>query len=101
MKLHKDEASLKKMPVFELTPWHAFENVLAVLHMGAKKHGLGNWQRGRGDLASIAAIRNSLARHMLEYGLGQRIDPESGLPILAHLICNAMFLLEIDVEVKK
>lgn len=37
---------------------------------------------------------NALLRHVFEYSEGNRIDPDSGLPILAHIAANVMFLIE-------
>lgn len=42
--------------------------------------------------------RDALYRHWLAYLDGERYDPESGLPHLWHLACNAAFLIELEWE---
>jgi hypothetical protein len=37
----------------------------------------------------------ALGRHFNAWRSGEEIDPESGLPHLAHVLCNAVFLVEL------
>jgi hypothetical protein len=78
----------------ELLPWDALSgSILDVLEYGARKHAPlphDNWRHlpnGRARYAGAAM------RHAVAYACGERVDPESGLPTLAHLICSAMFAL--------
>jgi hypothetical protein len=73
-----------------LVPWKALEEVVKVMELGARKYGRFNWQeleepqRRYGEAAM---------RHLVAWMKGEKMDPESGLPHLAHLGCNALFLL--------
>lgn len=44
--------------------------------------------------------RDALYRHWLAYLDGEKNDPESGLPHLWHLVCNAAFLIEMEGDVQ-
>jgi hypothetical protein len=74
---------------YDLVPADAMEDVVAVLTYGVKKYGARQWQGG------IAWHRmfGAALRHMWAWWRGQDLDPESGLPHLAHASVNLMFLL--------
>ena len=59
-----------------------------VLKYGCKKYAEQNWRQGIG----YTRIIGSIIRHLTCIMAGQDIDKESGLPHIAHLSCNAMFL---------
>jgi hypothetical protein len=64
----------------------------AVLGHGAARYGQGTWKAvpdGR-DRYYAAALR-----HLLAWRAGERRDPSSGQPHMAHVMANAMFLLEL------
>jgi hypothetical protein len=77
-----------------LFPWRAVNHVLRVLEFGANKYKPHSWQ-------GVAADRyvDALLRHIVEWADRVRAegimcpDHESGLPTLAHIACNALFLL--------
>ena len=56
----------------------------------AKKYAKGNWTNGGGF--DHSRVFNSLMRHLVAYQGGEDLDPESGLPHLDHIMCNAMFM---------
>lgn len=64
--------------------------VAAVGDYGAKKYGQHNWRKGMPWMKLLG----SCSRHLTEFILGTDIDMESGLPHLAHLVYNALMLLE-------
>lgn len=39
---------------------------------------------------------DALYRHWLAYLSGEMVDPESGLPHMWHLLCNASFIVDMD-----
>ena len=71
-----------------------FPNTMAevarVMEMGAVKYDAHNWKKGGPMRDSI----DSLLRHMTAFNNCQDNDEESGLSHLAHVICNASFILE-------
>jgi hypothetical protein len=73
----------------------ALLEVAKVLDYGAVKYAPGNWKRVEDREARYSA---AMMRHLLAYGRGEVDDPETGLPHLAHLACNILFLLEIEKE---
>jgi hypothetical protein len=84
---------------WDLLPIAEVEEVVKILTFGAKKYAPNNWQ-----LVNNAKERYyaAIMRHMVAYRKGELIDPESGLPHLAHAMCNIMFLMWFDKnEVKK
>ena len=70
-----------------MSPW-ALEGVSAVLAFGAKKYAADNWAKG----LSWRETMGSLLRHVLALLRGEDTDPESKLPHVDHMLCNALFL---------
>lgn len=81
-----------KKPRLGLVPPFAKRAVAAVLSFGAEKYGRHNWMLG----LSFVETYDSMERHMTAWMQGEDIDPESGLPHLAHAACNAMMILELS-----
>jgi len=82
-------------PRYDLIPHAALREVADVLTMGAAKYSDDNWKRVDGLRQRYTA---ALMRHTEAWRSGERIDPESGRSHLAHVICNAMFLMWADEE---
>lgn len=73
----------------DLVPLDVMENVAKILTMGADKYGENNWQ----ELPNFwSRYKAALLRHLAAIDKGELIDPESGLPHIDHVLCNAMFL---------
>lgn len=70
---------------YDLVPAILERGVAEVMTFGAKKYGDLNWQKGIRANRIYAAMR----RHLDAWWRGEDIDPESGLPHLAHLAANA------------
>lgn len=88
-----------------LFPWRAINPVLRVLEFGALKYAAHSWQ-----CVEPERYVDALQRHVIEWGERLRTegilctDAESGLPTLAHIACNALFLLAhplVKSEVKQ
>jgi hypothetical protein len=73
---------------YPLSTGVALEGVARVMEFGAKKYDRDNWKKG----LSPTSILDSMARHISAYLDGQYIDPDSGLPHIDHIACNALFL---------
>lgn len=82
---------------WSLLPWGAVEWAVKVLEHGATKYGDNNWQ-----LVENGAKRynDALIRHTAAIQKGETLDPESGLPHLAHVAVNALFLLHLNFSNK-
>ncbi len=75
----------------ELLPPDALISVAQVLTHGAEKYADRNWEKGEGIVWE--RYIGALLRHMMLFMMGEDTDPDSGLPILAHMSCDALFLL--------
>jgi hypothetical protein len=73
---------------WSLVPQSSLLPMVRVLEFGAKKYDSYNWMKGM----SITEICESLKRHLDAFMEGEDNDPESGLPHLGHIQCNALFL---------
>lgn len=75
---------------WDLVPWDAFEKVVEVITEGAKEenYGIDNWKTVPSNIFDAAMIR-----HYVSYKKGERYDSRWNLSHLAHLTCNALFLL--------
>lgn len=75
-------------PRWSLVDFDALEDMVKVLEFGATKYSDHNWKKG----LKTTEIVESLLRHIFAYLRGEDIDPESKLPHIGHILCNAMFL---------
>lgn len=76
-----------------------FEEIYKVLKFGAKKYGADNWKNCSKE--DQVRYQNAVERHFMEYKLGNKIDEESGLPALAHMACDILFLLHFQLQEKE
>lgn len=67
-----------------------FYDLVKVLEMGAKKHGMNNWLEVKGKKSSHEEMHNSMFHHLAESFANIRADHESGLDPLLHLACRAL-----------
>lgn len=82
-------------PRCDLLPPLAVLDVAKVLGFGAKKYAPDNWKKVPGWRWRYLGAG---LRHVFAYMRGERTDPESGLPTLAHAVCCFLFILELDHE---
>lgn len=83
---------------YDLVPVRAMEDWAKVISLGARKYGENNWQKLKNPRSRYYA---ALMRHLVSWWRGEEIDPESGLPHLAHVMCNASFLMHFDDQFKE
>lgn len=76
---------------------YAVRKVAEILTFGAKKYTRNGWQTVPD---AERRYTDALYRHMNAIHSGELTDPESGLPHMAHVACNAMFLLELSNDKK-
>lgn len=92
---YKDSAG---KPRWMLLPFKALEPVVRVLEFGASKYAEGSWAYVEDAETKYA---DALVRHFVAWQSGHRIDPESGLSHLAHLVCDGIFLLAFELGMGK
>ena len=78
---------------WDLLPWNAVAEIVKVLTFGARKYAPNNWR-----YVPEARDRyfSALHRHMQAWWDGEKFDPETGLPHLAHAGCCLLFLLSLE-----
>jgi hypothetical protein len=84
---HKDEGKTELQYILAM---EGLEQVAAVGTFGAKKYARWNYKAGMPWMK----LGGSLSRHLRAWLMGEDMDPESGLPHLAHLIYDALMLLD-------
>ena len=80
---------------FDLLEPRFIEAMAQVMTKGAAKYKPYNWQYVPQFHQRYLA---ALYRHLIAYHKGEVIDRESGLPHMAHIACNAMFLFWSDLR---
>lgn len=70
-------------------PWQELGAVAEVLTFGAAKYGDRNWEKG----IKVERLFAATMRHITAVANGQELDPESGLPHLAHAVTNLLMWL--------
>lgn len=75
-------------PDFSLIPLHTLEDEARVWEHGKKKYAAWNWAKGMPWSVPFACIQ----RHLAAWQRGEDLDPESGLPHMAHVACNVRML---------
>ncbi len=81
-----------------LLPIPSMRQVVAVLMHGERTYGRDNWKKLRGKRVRYY---NATMRHLTSWFDGEELDPDSGLPHLAHAICSCLFLLTDDEKEKE
>jgi len=81
--------------MWHLLPYDALSYVAQVMTFGARKYGPGNWRQLE---APEDRYFSAMMRHLTAWRSGERFDPETGLPHLAHAATNALFLLWFDLK---
>ena len=80
--------------------WTPLEMVVRVLENGEKKYSRENWKTMTDDNGGppIEFYSNAMQRHLKEHWEGKLFDKDSGLPVLAHAICDAFFVLWFQLQ---
>lgn len=84
----------KGKPDLAMLAWLPLEQLITIAHVmehGAHKYSRDNWKGGNFTRYASACLRHIFARLK-----GERLDPESGLPHLAHAACCILFLMWFD-----
>jgi hypothetical protein len=78
-----------KPQAMSLLPWEALLRVSEVYGFGSEKYEPHNWRKGYDWHLSFDALH----RHLAAFWTGEDMDPESGLPHLAHAAFHVLTLL--------
>ena len=76
----------------DLIPPEAIDALAEVLTPGAARYGARNWEKGLTWGRCFAAMM----RHAWAWWRGEDKDPDSGLSHMAHVLCNAAFLVTFE-----
>lgn len=79
---------------WDLAPWDAIGEVVKVLAFGAQKYAPRNWENGMAWSRCFA----SLQRHLTAWWQGEDRDPETGILHVAHVACNALFIVAYQLR---
>lgn len=77
-------------PGTHLLPMGPLLEVAKVFEFGAQKYDANNYRKG----LLWSTYLGSGLRHMLAWGMGEEVDPESGYHHLAHAGCNVLMALD-------
>ena len=85
-----DEGKLR----YDMVPNNVIELLIKVMMYGAftKGYGVDNWKKATSE-EDLRRYYNAGRRHDEAHMSGEYLDPESGLPHLAHKLCNDVFRL--------
>lgn len=86
----KGEAGASKPGLSNISPVAQFYEG-AVMEKGAARYGAYNWAD---HPMKASTYYNAILRHLNQWWLGEDIDPDSGLPHLAHLRASAGILID-------
>lgn len=75
-------------PNFGLMPMHLLVSTVRVWEYGAQKYAAWNWAKGMPWSEPL----NCILRHVMCLQAGEILDPETGQPHWAHIICNCQML---------
>lgn len=81
-------------PSIGLVPLRAMWEIAKVMSFGAQKYDRFNWKGG----IRYSRLYDAALRHLIQFIEGEDIDPESGLPHLAHAGCCITMLLEMTMD---
>lgn len=75
-------------PDLTLIPLITLYDEAKVWEYGAKKYARNNWQKGMNWSVPLACA----LRHLAKFQAGEDLDEETGLPHIAHAMCNLRML---------
>lgn len=94
--MEKFSKSLTGKLKWHLLPLYLLKPVIKILEDGAEEYGYGNWKQG-----NIEHYVDAMQRHFVEYQAGKLKDKRSKFSHMAHIICNAIFILYFEQNAEK
>ncbi len=93
-----DTGKPKLSMLFQPVLFGAIVALVRVLEYGAKKYpSADNWTKVED---AVNRYRDAALRHVAARASGEIVDPESGLPHMAHAACSVLFSLALDLKEK-
>lgn len=83
----------------DLLPYDALTELSYVLGFGAEKYDKFGWKTNCNSTEDFNRYEASLIRHISSWMQGNELDEETGFHELAHLACNALFLLSLKNKI--
>lgn len=76
---------------------HGLNHLCTVFSAGELKYGDPyNFRKSKSDVSYKLRLVGASLRHIYAYVRGERLDKESGLPHVAHAICNLLMVLDLE-----
>lgn len=75
---------------FDLVPARSLEDLVRIYTYGAQKYADRNWEKG----IEWSRVFAAMMRHLWAFWSGETLDPESGMPHMAHAAWGCFTLLE-------
>ncbi len=85
-----DKGKEGKAP-YELIPFKALHEVVAVLAFGKEKYSANQWR----EVEDTQGFLGAALRHITAWQRGHKVDDETGIDHLAHAACNLLFIQEL------
>ena len=82
---------------WRLLPYEVLQQGVDIFDFGAERYGVDNWK----ECDDWDRYFDAMMRHIMAWRLGEIYDKESGKHHLAHVICNAWFLVWADSDKDK
>ena len=79
--------------MWDLLPIQSMEDIVDILTYGANKYEPNGWMKVKDAKRRYIA---AFFRHFMAWLKGEKIDPESGKPHLAHALTNLVFINELE-----
>lgn len=79
-----------KAPLYLIPPRPLVETA-QVLEFGVQEYAAWNWSKG----FAASRLYGALLRHLFAWWGGEELDRKSGLPHLAHAMCNLLFIMDL------
>lgn len=95
---NKDQKFGDLKPRYSLLPYAQLEEVVKVLTYGAKKYSDSGWKELETGLDQFFS---TTMEYLIAWKKGEKLNPKSELPYLAHAACNILFLMWHDEKEKK
>jgi len=93
----------KEKPDYSLLPWEGIKEAAMImtknLDINGGKYPRDNWKGFLGEISKF--YTRPVLGHAIEYAMGIRKDKDDGFHPLAHVICDCLFIIWEEEEMKR